>query len=306
MPLDLTGVECFVAVTRQRHFGAAARDLGVSVSTVTKRLQRLETSLGVPLVLRDPTGFLGLTPAGRRFVEVAPGLLRDAQVASDLALGEPCSTLRVAIPAGMGVVAPLLPAALGALELALQHSHPGVAVLAVPTPFEQLTGLLLAGDIDVVLSFGASPTEGIASVRLSQLHRVGLVAARHPLAPRETMAAADFARQPMLYSPGLPDHYMHPFVLADVRPLADATLVPVRASTTAHVVQKLLTGQAVTVVPLALTANLAGEFSGILLRDLPPAWYFAHHRDDDRRPELITAVELMGDFTESISRAATR
>lgn len=200
----------------------------------------------------------------------------------------------------------MLPAALGALELALGHSHAGVAVLAVPTSFDQLTDSLLAGGVDVVLSFGASPTAGLASVRLSPLHRVGLVAATHPLAPRETMAAADFARQPMLYTPGLPDHYMHPFLLADVRPLEEASLVPVRASTTAHVAQRLLAGREVTVVPLALTANLTEEFSRILLRGLPPAWYFAHHRDDDHRPELITAIELMGDFTESISRAATR
>lgn len=305
MTLDLTGVEVFVAVAQQQHFGAAARELGVSISTVTKRLQRLEASLGVPLVLRGPNGFLGLTSAGQRFVAVAPGLLREAQAASALAAGEPHSTLRVAVPAGMGVVAPCCP-----LPSARWNSRWGtatpVAVLAVPTSFDQLTDGLLTGGVDVVLSFGASPTAGLASVRLSPLHRVGLVAATHPLAPRETMAAADFARQPMLYTPGLPDHYMHPFLLADVRPLEEASLVPVRASTTAHVAQRLLAGREVTVVPLALTANLTEEFSRILLRGLPPAWYFANHRDDDHRPELITAIELMGDFTESISRAATR
>ena len=76
MTLDLTGVECFVAVARFRHFGEAAADLGVSVSSVTKRLQRLEVALGVPLVVRDSTGFQGLTPAGSRFVQLAPELHR--------------------------------------------------------------------------------------------------------------------------------------------------------------------------------------------------------------------------------------
>ena len=258
MTLDLTGVECFVAVARFRHFGEAATHLGVSVSTVTKRLQRLEVALGVPLVVRDSTGFQGLTPAWSRFVQLAPELVRAAQVATDLAVGEPVSTLHVAVPDGVGVVAPLLPAALGTLEIALRHSHPGVAVLAVPTPF----------------------------------------------AWRGSVPATEFAEQPMLYTPGLPDHYMHPFILADVRPLDGARLVPSSATTTAHVAQRILVGREVTTVPIALTANLPPELHRVLLRGLPDSWYFAHHRAADTRPELHTALGLMGDFTASINRAA--
>ena len=260
MTLDLTGVECFVAVARFRHFGEAATHLGVSVSTVTKRLQRLEVALGVPLVVRDSTGFQGLTPAGSRFVQLAPELVRAAQVATDLAVGEPVSTLHVAVPDGVGVVAPLLPAALGTLE--------------------------------------------VESTRLSSLHRVGLVGATHPFARRGSVPATEFAEQRMLYTPGLPDHYMHPFILADVRPLDGARLVPISATTTAHVAQRILVGREVTTVPIALTANLPPELHRVLLRGLPDSWYFAHHRAADTRPELHTALGLMGDFTASINRAA--
>lgn len=54
MALDLTEVECFVVVAEHRHFGRAATAMGVTVSAVTKRLQRLETALGVPLVEARP------------------------------------------------------------------------------------------------------------------------------------------------------------------------------------------------------------------------------------------------------------
>ena len=304
MTLDLTGVECFVAVARFRHFGEAATHLGVSVSTVTKRLQRLEVALGVPLVVRDSTGFQGLTPAGSRFVQLAPELVRAAQVATDLAVGEPVSTLHVAVPDGVGVVAPLLPAALGTLEIALRHSRPGVAVLAVPTPFARLTESLVWGEVDAVLTFGPSAHPEVESTRLSSLHRVGLVGATHPFARRGSVPATEFAEQPMLYTPGLPDHYMHPFILADVRPLDGARLVPISATTTAHVAQRILVGREVTTVPIALTANLPPELHRVLLRGLPDSWYFAHHRAADTRPELHTALGLMGDFTASINRAA--
>ncbi|MDO5676710.1 MAG: LysR family transcriptional regulator [Propionibacteriaceae bacterium] len=301
---DLAGFECFVAVAQHRHFGAAAKAQGISVSTVTKRLQKLETQLGVPLVLRDSTGFGGLTAAGQRFIEAAPELLRRIEAAADAARGEPASVLRIAVPAGVGVVAPLLPAALGTLELALRSQYPGISVEAVPTAFPRLTECLTSGEVDAVMTFGESPLPEVSSTRLSPLVRVGVVAAIHPLAKRSRMPAVEFAEQTMIYSPGLPDHYMHPFLLADVRPLAQARLVPVPATTTAHVMQRLLLGREVTVVPAALTANLPPEAHPIFLTGLPNCWYHVHRRAGDDRPELQTAVELMGVFTESISRAA--
>ncbi|WP_328327723.1 LysR family transcriptional regulator [Kribbella sp. NBC_00382] len=304
MEFELGAVESFVVVTAQRHFGRAAAELGISVSAVTKRIQRLEAVLGVPLIERDSGGFLGLTPAGRRFVQVAPELLRTAQTARFAAAGEPDSTLRLAVPAGVGVVAPLLPAALATLELALRHTHPGVAIESVPTAFPRLTPDLLGSEVDLVLTFGASAEPQVQSTRLSQTYRVGLISARHPLARRHAVAVEEFARLPMLLSPGLPDDYMLPFVLADVRPLDEATLVPIDASNTAHVAQRILLGREVTVVPVALTANLPPELKRIGLTGVPPTYYYSQHRRDDLRPELRTAIELMADFTDSISRAA--
>ncbi|UUZ58909.1 LysR family transcriptional regulator [Nocardioides sp. B-3] len=306
MDLDLTAVESFIAVTDQRHFGRAAESLGVTVSALTKRIQRLERALGVPLIERDSGGFLGLTPAGQRFVQLAPQLIHDVQSARLAATGEAVTTLRLAVPAGVGVVAPLMPAALTTLELALRHAHPGVAVESVPTPFPRLTPDLMAGEVDVVLTFGPSPDPAVASTRLSRIQRVGLVSSTHLMAVRGMVDVREFACYPMLYSPGLPDEYMHPFVLADVRPLSEATPVPIDASNTAHVAQRILQGREVTVVPLALTANLPPELRRVGLRGVPDSWYHAHRRRGDNRPELLTAIQLMADFTESITRSALR
>lgn len=306
MDLDLTAVESFVAVTELRHFGRAADRLGVSASTLTKRIQRLEAAVGVPLIERDTGGYVGLTPAGRRFVQFAPRLVHAAQAAKSAATGEPVETLRLAVPAGVGVVAPLIPQALATLELALWHAHPDVAVETVGTPFPDLTPALLARDVDVVLTFGPSPSPEVTSTRLSEIHRVGLVGATHPLAFRRAVDVREFARLPMLYSPDLPDEYMQPFILADVRPLEEATLVPINASNTAHVAQRLLRGREVTVVPVALTGNLPPELQRVGLIGVPASWYHAHRRSDDDRPALLTAIDLMTDFTESITQAALR
>lgn len=302
--LDLDAVASFVALAESQHFGRAAPQLNVSVSALSKRIQRLEAALGVPLIERSSAGYGALTPAGRRFLEVAPALLDTADAARSAAAGESSSTLRVAIPDGVGVVAPLLPAALATLGLALRHTHPGVGVAAVPTPFARLTPDLVAGDSDIVLTFGASPLAEVVSTRLSPILRVGLVGANHPLARHRSMDVEDFARYPMIFSPELPDEYMLPFILADVRPVADAKLIPIAAENTAHVAHRILQGREVTVVPLALTANLGPELHRISLRRVPPTWYVAQRRADDDRAAVRTAVELMAAFTRSITDAA--
>jgi DNA-binding transcriptional LysR family regulator len=304
MDLDLTAVESFIAVTDLRHFGRAADRLGVSASALTKRIKRLEAAVGVPLIERDTGGYAGLTPAGRRFVQFAPQLLHAARAAKSAAIGASVETLRLAVPAGVGVVAPLMPQALATLELALQHAHPDVTVESVRTPFPELTPALLAGDVDVVLTFGPSPSPDVISTRLSEIHRVGLVGATHPLAFKHAVDVHEFARLPMIYSPDLPDEYMQPFILADVRPLEEATLVPIAASNTAHVAQRILRGREVTVVPVALTGNLPPELQRVGLIGVPASWYHAHRRSRDDRPALLTAIDLMTEFTESITQSA--
>jgi len=227
-----------------------------------------------------------------------------AQAAKAAASGAPVETLRLAVPAGVGVVAPLMPRALATLELALQHAHPGVRIESVPTAFPELTPALLAGDVDGVLTFGPSTSRDVTSTRLSEIQRVGLVGATHPLAFKRAVDVHEFARLPMIYNPELPDEYMQPFILADVRPPAEATLVPITASNTAHVAQRILRGSEVTVVPLALTGNLPPELQRVRLMGVPASWYHAHRRSGDERPALLTSIQLMADFTESITRSA--
>jgi DNA-binding transcriptional LysR family regulator len=306
MNFDLVTVRAFLAVVERRHFGRAAEDLGVSVSTVTKRIQRLEADLGLPLLERDSGGVVDLTPAGRRFVQFAPQVLQSAQAAQLAVTEGATTTLRIGVPAGVPAVAPLIPTALATLELALSHAHPGVATALVSTPFERLTADLLGGSVDALLTFGASPHPDIESTRLGELHRVGIVAAQHPYAFRPAVDAREFATQPMVYSPDLPDEYMHPFVLADIRPLEDAQLRPLNASNTAQVAQRVLGGREVTVVPAALTANLPPELKRVRLNGVPPCWYFAQRRRNDDRSELATLIDLLVAFTESITRSALR
>src|SRR5690349_18020779 len=64
MTLDaLDGMTVFVAVAEARNFRVAGERLGVSASAVSQALRKLETRIGVPLVLRT-TRSVSLSEAG--------------------------------------------------------------------------------------------------------------------------------------------------------------------------------------------------------------------------------------------------
>lgn len=75
--MELRQLETFVVVAEQGRCVAAAHQLSVSPATVTARLDRLEQSLGVPL-LRRRTRHVGLTPAGARLLPEIRALVETA------------------------------------------------------------------------------------------------------------------------------------------------------------------------------------------------------------------------------------
>ena len=64
---DLNDVRIFAVTADAGTFSAAARELRVPASTVSRSLSRLEKHLGVQLVQRSPKGFL-LTDSGREYL----------------------------------------------------------------------------------------------------------------------------------------------------------------------------------------------------------------------------------------------
>lgn len=72
----------FDIVARSRSLTEAAREFGVSVSAVSKRLAQLETRLGVPLIQRTTRRFT-LTPEGERYAAGAARLAAQLEELED-------------------------------------------------------------------------------------------------------------------------------------------------------------------------------------------------------------------------------
>jgi DNA-binding transcriptional LysR family regulator len=106
-------MEVFVRVVELGGFSAAARVLGMSKSSVSKRVSALEDRLGAQLLLRT-TRHLTLTDAGQAFHDRAVRILaetEDAEAAVSRLQAAPRGVLRVNAPVSFGVahLGPLLP-----------------------------------------------------------------------------------------------------------------------------------------------------------------------------------------------------
>src|SRR5579871_659878 len=102
----------FVRVVQAGGFSAAARQLAVPKSTLSRKVSELEARLDARLLQRT-TRKLGLTDAGRIYYERAVRVVADAQEAEQAVhevQASPRGLLRVTTPLSFAIVAPIVAA----------------------------------------------------------------------------------------------------------------------------------------------------------------------------------------------------
>ena len=290
MDLDLSCVASFVVLLQERHYGRAATRLHLSPSALTKRVQRLERQLGVTLVDRGATGFVGPTAAGRRFATAATTLLAHAEDARRQALGT-TTTVRLGVPGALGDHPSR--EVLRQVSAQLGHSVPGARLECVGVPFTQLTRSLREHRVDVVWTVARSPDPAIRTVPLAAVDRLGVVACEHPMAGGGAVELAAFADLPMLYHPGIPAEWMELWFLGDVRPAREARLVPVTTQRVAAVLEEVAHGRGVTVLHEPLAARVPPQVRCVRLVGAPPVSYSAAHRRADRSGPVLALLAAL-------------
>src|SRR5438552_12195282 len=104
--MDLNHVAVFARVVELESFTAAAKQLGLPKSSVSRTVTRLEDELGVRLLQRT-TRRLHLTDAGQAYYDRARealGALDEAAAVAKSSSAEPRGTVRVTAPADMGIM----------------------------------------------------------------------------------------------------------------------------------------------------------------------------------------------------------
>jgi DNA-binding transcriptional LysR family regulator len=127
MKLPMDSIHAFVEVAEQGNFSRAAEKLGITQTALTRRIQRLESFVGVQLLDRT-TRATALTQVGREFLPLSTRLVADLtfgieqlRARARLAIGE------VTVAAIQSIAAHHLPAVLA--QYGRDHPHNRVEIL---------------------------------------------------------------------------------------------------------------------------------------------------------------------------------
>lgn len=166
--MTLEDLASFVAAVERGSLTAAARALGVPKSTISRRLARLEETLGQPLVHRTSRAFR-LTEAGEGLYRRSAPALLDLDAALDAtrdAGAEPAGELRVTAPVDLGGSAPFA-AAMVRFAAAWPRLHVTVDLS------DRLVDLVAEG-MDVACRLHTGPLEDRASLKVRRLRPIAM------------------------------------------------------------------------------------------------------------------------------------
>ncbi len=172
---DLNDVRTFVYVAQAGTLTAAARELGLPASTISRSLTRLERSLDVLLVQRSPRGLI-LTDFGKEYLQScrrALRTLRDGAESLESHRAGPRALIKIACPVTMArmIFAPLLKTFL--------ETYPGLRVEI--EPYASNWDQEPREDVDVFFKL-RTPRDSTRSVRPYPGTKRGLFASPHYLA----------------------------------------------------------------------------------------------------------------------------
>jgi DNA-binding transcriptional LysR family regulator len=162
---DLQRMAIFARVVETKSFSAAARDLGLSKSLVSKQVTQLEKSIGARLLNRT-TRNMSLTEAGTTFYGHCARIVEELQEAK-LAVGrlhsEPRGVLRISVPVAFGRlhIAPALPKFLS--------SNPQLKIDMVTA--DRFVDLAEEG-YDVVVRIVGEPAPNLVARKLAAVNRL--------------------------------------------------------------------------------------------------------------------------------------
>lgn len=194
MDANLRQLAAYVAVAKATSFTAAAVQLGVSQSTLSRAVADLERVLGVRLLERD-TRNVQLTAVGQETLRVAESIVH--------AHRSGMKELRRYLQGESGVVAMATLPSLAAVLLprlvsAFRRRWPEVAVRIMDGLERAVVGKVLSGDADFAVTTVRAASNRLDHRPLIRDRFRAVLPERHPLAERDELTWEDLAAEPFL------------------------------------------------------------------------------------------------------------
>ena len=194
MKASLAELRVFVTLAESGHFTRAAERLGMSQSSFSAALVKLETQLDTRLFDRHTRACrvneagAALLPAARRLVADWDHLFADARDFARFSRG------RVTVAAPNAQCALLLPPVIRLFR----DLHPGVRVVLHDVPEHEVLALVRNGAADLGIATQTDVRTDLVSTALSADEFIAVLPPGHPLLERRTLEWAQVAREPVI------------------------------------------------------------------------------------------------------------
>jgi DNA-binding transcriptional LysR family regulator len=186
-------LEYLLALARERNFGKAAEQCGVTQPTFSAGIKQLEDMLGVMLVQRT-SRFLGFTPEGERVLDWARTIVADAR-----AMRQEMQTLKKGLSGHLKIAA--IPTALpmiSALTTPYRAKHPNVKFTILSRTSVETLSMVENLEVDAGLTYvDNEPLGRLRAVPLYIEQYRLLTSQDSPLGERDRVTWAEVAKIPL-------------------------------------------------------------------------------------------------------------
>lgn len=188
-----TQMRYFLAVAQTGSVSAAAAQLHVAASAVSRQIAKLEDGLGAALFDRKQRG-MRLTSAGERLAaHLRSGTEEDERVIEQVQGLARRAGQRVHLACTEGFVAGFMPPVIGGFRAAFPEARVQLSVVAP----DEVSALLARGDADLGLKYCMAPERGMTVHHAAEAPICALMRRGHPLAGKATIGVAEAARYPL-------------------------------------------------------------------------------------------------------------
>ena len=186
-------LEFLIALAREKNFGRAAEQCGVTQPTFSAGIKQLEDTLGVLLVQRT-SRFLGFTAEGERVLDWARTIVADTR-----AMREEVRTLRQGLSGHLKIAAvPTALAMVSALTTPYRAKHPNVKFTILSRTSSEVLSMLENLEVDAGLTYiDNEPLGRMRAVPLYLEQYRLLTSADSPLGDRDRVTWAEVGRIPL-------------------------------------------------------------------------------------------------------------
>src|SRR5580704_122533 len=186
-------LEYLLALARERNFGRAAEQCGVTQPTFSAGIKQLEDTLGVMLVQRT-SRFLGFTSEGERVLDWARGIVADTR-----AMRQEMQTLKKGLSGHLKIAAiPTALAMVSTLTTPFRAKHPNVKFTVLSRTSAEVLSMLENLEVDAGLTYiDNEPLGRMRAVPLYLEQYRLLTSESSPLGDRDKVTWAEVAKIPL-------------------------------------------------------------------------------------------------------------